>query len=243
MQFGFGSGSAWAIDSAANSTPVPFGILQDASVEFSFSNKELSGTYAFPVAVGRGSGKIACKAKNARMSGRLMNLFFNGSKAAGQTSVAQDEAGTVPTTPFAITVANSAQWATDLGVYNATTGIPLVRVASAPATGQYSVAAGVYTFAAADTGLAMKISYTYTIAASGEQITITNPLIGDAPTFKAVLTQNFNSKRNTLTLNSNVFSKFGWGTKLEDFGMKDLDFSSFADAGNNIGTWSLAEAS
>lgn len=243
MQFGFGSGANWAVDTAANSTPAPFGIMQDTGVEFTFSNKELTGTYSFPVAVGRGAAKISCKAKNARMSGRLMNLFFNGTKAAGQTSVAQDESGTVPGTPYQITVANSATFGMDLGVYNATTGIPLVRVASSPATGQYSVSAGVYTFAAADTTLAVKISYTYTVSGSGEQITITNPLIGVAPTFKSVLTQTFNGLRNTLTLNANVFNKFGWATKLEDFAMKELDYSSFADSANNIGTWSLAEAS
>lgn len=243
MQFGFGSGAAWAIDSGANPTPAPFSILQDAGVEFTRSVKELVGTYAFPVAIGVGTGKIACKAKNARMSGRLMNMFFGSTKASGQTSVAHDEAGTVPGSPYAITVANSATFVEDLGVYDAVTGIPLVRVASAPTTGQYSVAAGVYTFAAADTTDTVKISYTYTVAGTGEKITITNPVIGVATTFKSVLTQTFNSNRNTLTLNANVFTKFGWATKLEDFAMKDLDFSAFADSANNIGTWSLAETS
>jgi hypothetical protein len=243
MQFGFASGSAWAIDSAANPTPSPFGILQDVSVDFSFSNKELTGQYGFPVAVGRGTGKISCKAKAARLSGRLLNLFFGGTKATGQTSVAQDESGTIPTTPFQVTVANSAFFGIDLGVYDSATGIPFVRVASAPAAGQYSVAAGVYTFNTADVGKIVKISYTYTIAATGESITIANQLMGTAPTFKAVATQLFNNLRSTLTLNSNVFSKLGVATKLEDFNIPEFDWSTQADAANNIGTWSLAEAS
>jgi hypothetical protein len=243
MQFGFASGSAWAIDSAANPTPSPFGILQDVSVDFSFSNKELTGQYGFPVAVGRGTGKISCKAKAARLSGRLLNLFFGGTKATGQTSVAQDELGTIPTTPFQVTVANSAFFATDLGVYDSATSIPFVRVASAPAAGQYSVVAGVYTFNTADTGKTVKISYTYTIAGTGESITIANQLMGTAPTFKAVATQIFNNLRSTLTLNSNVFSKLGAATKLEDFNIPEFDWSTQADAANNIGTWSLAEAS
>jgi hypothetical protein len=243
MQFGFASGSAWAIDSAANPTPSPFGILQDVSVDFSFSNKELTGQYGFPVAVGRGTGKISCKAKAARLSGRLLNLFFGGTKATGQTSVAQDELGTIPTTPFQVTVANSATFGIDLGVYDSATGIPFVRVASAPAAGQYSVVAGVYTFNTADVGKVVKISYTYTIAATGESITIANQLMGTAPTFKAVATQIFNGLRSTLTLNSNVFSKLGAATKLEDFNIPEFDWSTQADAANNIGTWSLAEAS
>jgi len=243
MQFGFGSGSAYAVDSAANPTPAPFGILQDISVDFSFTNKELTGQFGFPVAVGRGTGKIACKAKNARLSGRLLNMFFSGTKAAGQTSVAQDESGSIPGTPFQITVANSANFGIDLGVFDSATSIPFVRVASAPAVGQYTVTAGVYLFNTGDTGKTVKISYTFTIAGTGESITITNPLIGVAPTFKAVATQLFNTLRNTLTLNANVFTKLGWSTKLEDFAIPEMDFSSFADSANNIGTWSVAEAS
>lgn len=245
MQFGFGSGANWATPSGANPTPVEFGILQDASVEFTRSVKELVGTYAFPVAIGVGTGKIACKAKNARLSGRLLNMFFNGSKAAGQTSVAQDEAGTIPAAsgPYTITVDNDSDFDADLGVVFAATGLPLVRVASGPTTGQYSVADGVYTFAAADAELDVKISYTYAIAGSGESVSISNPVIGVATTFKSTLTQTFNGKRNTLTLNAAVMTKLGWGTKLEDFAMKDIDYSAFADDANNIGVWSLAEVS
>lgn len=242
-QFGFGSGAAWAVDSAANPTPAPFGILQDVSVDFSFNIKELSGTYAFAVAVGRGMGKIASKAKNARLSGRLMNMFFGGVKAAGQESVAQDEAAVIAAGTF--TVANGANFLADLGFYNAATGIPFVRVAAAPAVGQYTgpSGAGVYACNVGDNGINVKVSYTYAIAAVGEKITISNPLIGVAPTFKTTLTQLFNNLRSTLTLNANVFSKLGIATKLEDFIIPELDYSSFADAGNNIGTWSLAEAS
>lgn len=240
-QFGFGSGAAWAVDSAANPTPSPFAILQDISIDISFNIKELAGTYAFPVAVGRGMGKIASKAKNARLSGRLLNLFFGGVKATGQESVAQDEAAVIAAGTF--TVANSGTFGFDLGFYNAATGIPFVRVAAAPAVGQYSVAAGVYTCNVGDNGINVKASYTYNIAGSGEKITISNPLIGVAPTFKTTLTQLFNSLRSTLTLNANVFSKLGIATKLEDFAIPEMDYSSFADAANNIGTWSLAEAS
>lgn len=244
MQFGFGSGSAWGIDSGANPTPGRYDILQEGSVDFSFSNKQMVGEYQMPVAVGRGSGKISGKVKWGRLQGRAINsIFFGATKAAGQTSVSKDEAGTIPGTPYQITVANSATWITDLGVRNATTLIPLVRVASAPATGQYSVAAGVYTFAAADTTLAMQISYVYTIAGSGESITLANQLIGAAPTFKNVLTQAYNNQRQTLVLNACVAGKLSGGTKTEDFFAPEIDFDAMADASNNIGTWSFAEAS
>lgn len=244
MQFGFGSGSAWGVDSGANPTPGRYDILQEGTVDFSFSNKPLVGEYQFPVSVGRGSAKITGKIKWGRLQGRAINsLFFGATKAAGQTSVSKDETGTIPGSPFQITVANSATWVTDLGVRNATTLIPLVRVASAPATGQYSVAAGIYTFAAADTTLPMLISYVYTIAGTGESITIANPLIGAAPNFKNVLTQNYNSQRQTLVLNACVASKLSGGTKTEDFFAPEMDYDAMADASNNVGIWSFAEAS
>lgn len=246
MQFGFGSGSAWGIDSGANPTPGRFDILQESSVDFSFSNKQMTGEYQMPVTVGRGSGKITGKAKWGRLQGRALNsIFFGATKAAGQVSVSKDETGTIPGTPYQITVANGATFDTDLGVLRASTLIPMVRVASAPATGQYSVntTTGLYTFAAADTTLAVLISYSYAIAGSGEKISLANQLVGAAPNFKQVLTQSYNSQRQTLVLNACVASKLSGGTKTEDFFTPELDFDAMADAANNIGTWSLAEAS
>lgn len=244
MQFAFGSGSMWGVDSGANPTPAKLGILQDASVDFAASLKPLFGTYQFPVAIGRGTTKISWKAKFAQLSGRVMNaLFFGATKATGSTLVAEDEAGTIPTTPFQVTVANSATFTGDLGVRFALTGLPLVRVASAPTTGQYSVAAGIYTFAAADTALGVKIDYTYTSASLGENIAIANPVIGPAQTFKSVFTQTYGGLRQTLVLNANCSEKIGNASKLEDFTVPEMDGQAFADSGNNVGTWSLGEKS
>lgn len=73
------------------------------------------------------------------------------------------EAATIPASPYAVTVAQPyGNWASDGGVTFAN-GTPLIPVPSAPAAGQYAVAAatGIYTFAAADTGKAVLISYGY----------------------------------------------------------------------------------
>ena len=71
------------------------------------------------------------------------------------------EAWTVPSTPFQVTAAGPyGNWASDQGVTYAN-GTALVKVATGPAVGQYSVAAGIYTFAAADAGAAVLISYGY----------------------------------------------------------------------------------
>ena len=54
------------------------------------------------------------------------------------------------------------------------------------AAGQYSVnlATGIYTFAAADAGAAVSISYLYT-ASGGKKLVLTNQFMGYTPVFKA----------------------------------------------------------
>lgn len=242
--YSFGSGSLWGINSAANSTPVRFGGIQDVSVEIQFNVKELYGQSQFPLAIGRGKGKIACKAKLATINGRTFNdLFFGQALAVGSNLTSIDEGPTaIPGTPFTITVVNAATFQTDLGVFNVTTGLWMQKVASAPATGQYSVSgAGVYTFAAADTTNQVKISYTYTSAAAGKQIAISNQLLGVTPLFQAVFTSTFLSKAVTLTLNRCTSIKLNFATKLEDFTIPELDFAAVADDSGNIGNLSLAE--
>ena len=73
------------------------------------------------------------------------------------------EAQSVPSaSPWQVAVAAPyGAWASDLGVVYAASGAALTQVAAAPAAGQYSVAGGVYSFSAADSGAAVAISYGY----------------------------------------------------------------------------------
>lgn len=238
--FGFGAGVAFAIPSVANPTPIPIGILQDISVDFTFSMKELTGQFQFPVALGRGTSKIAGKAKFGEINSQVINsLFFGITPTGGQIQLASLEAGTVPTTPFQVTVANSAQFESDRGVMFSATGQKMVRVASGPTTGQYSVSAGVYTFAAVDVAAAVLISYTYTLAAPGLTQTglITNPLLGAAQAFQLDLFQ-FDPTLNQqwgLRLFACQASKLALATKLDDFQTPDFEFHAYANAANQIG--------
>ena len=102
-------------------------------------------------------------------------------------------------------------------------------------------AVGVYTFAAADTGISVKISYTYTIAAVGNKMAISNQLLRVAPTFMMVLTENYNGQALTLQLNSCIADKFTFNTKQDDFTIPEFSFSAFADAALNVGTLSMIE--
>lgn len=71
------------------------------------------------------------------------------------------EAWTIPATPFQITTSQPyGAWMADSGVTYAN-GTPLTAVSGTPGTGQYSVAAGVYTFSAGDAGAPVLISYGY----------------------------------------------------------------------------------
>jgi hypothetical protein len=198
-----------------------------------------------PVALGRGKGKVSGKAKAATLNGALLNnIFFGQTVTAGITGDVNDTVGVpVPTTPFTITPTppSSGTWSADLGVVNAS-GIPMTRVASAPATGQYSVAAGVYTFAAADVGIKMYISYQYTAtSATAKKSTIQSLPMGYAPTFKCDLYLPYAGKQAILTLNSCLASKMSIATKLDDFLIPEFGFDAFADASNVLGTWALSE--
>lgn len=247
-QWTFGSGSFWAArQDVANSTPQQFGTFQELSLDMSFTIKELFGQQQLPVAIGRGTAKITGKAKFAVFSGRLFNdILFGVASTTGLLLIANREAGSIPATPFQVTVANTATFVDDLGVYYAATGVPLTKVASAPITGQYSVSgAGVYTFAAADTLLAVSISYTYTSvgAAPNQRTTIPNMLLGTQPTFAAYFTAKdpTASKNINIKLKQCVTSKFTLQSKLEDFIIPEVDFACFVDAAGNLLDWSSTE--
>ena len=251
-QYAFGAGSFWGIAAGgSNPTPNRFGALQSASVDFKATTKSLFGSYQLPLAVGRGTMSVEGKAQAGQFQGRILSdLFFGISKSVGQTLIADGEMDTVPSaTPYTVTVANAgsagANFGIDLGVKYAETGLPLTCVASNPAQGQYAVSAGTYTFAAADEGAGIAISYTYTPSTNttGESVTMTNPLIGTAPTFKSVVSQTYSGERVTLTLNRCVSSTYTFATKLEDFNIPEFDFSAFVDPSNTLGVISLGEAS
>ena len=66
---------------------------------------------------------------------------------------------------------------------------------------------GVYTFASADTGAHVQISYTFVAAATGSQLNITNQLMGFAPTIQVLLENVYNGNQFNVLLYSVVASK------------------------------------
>ena len=244
-QLAFGSGSVWGINTAANSTPARFGVTQEMSLDFTAATKAIFGQNNLPFSVAKASLQTKGKITFGQFNGRVINeLFFGGSSAGGQTLVVDSESGSIPTTPYQITVANGATFSVDLGVVGVVSGVPLTRVASGPTTGQYSVntTTGVYTFASADTGLAVKISYSWTTT-GGQTFTINQVAMGVATNFKTVMSLPYNGQKATITLNACVSSKLSLATKLEDFTKPSFDFEAFADSNGTLGTISVAEIS
>lgn len=251
-QYSFGAGVLWGVPltdatgtAVTNPTPSRFGALQNVSIDFSSSIKELHGSQSFALAVGRGKSSVTGKAQMANISSRMYNnLYFGQTLSNGIYADYFDTTGTaIPGTPYQITptVPSSGTWATDLGVTDAN-GVPYVRVTSSPTTGQYSVAAGVYTFAAADTTNVVFISFQYTATStSAKKIAVANVTMGYAPTFRADFLMPYNGKNLTLSFGSCISSKLSFPSKLDDFMISDFEFSAFADSNGNICTIGTSE--
>jgi hypothetical protein len=222
-----------------NPTPYRFGVLQNAQVDFKGDLKKLYGQKQFPVAKARGKIDVTVKAKLAVLDPNLLNqLYFAQAGASGITLVADGEAQNVPaSSPYTVTVANASTFLNDYGVQYSATQQQLTRLASGtPAQGQYTVSsAGVYTFAAADEGAAMLISYTYTVTARGETITLTNQLMGYAPNFRALLYNTTSGKFIGLELFNCTASEISLPTKQEDFWIVDFNFDASTDSTDTLG--------
>lgn len=242
----FGAGKLIAIPTnladgtaIANPTPVILGTMQEISLDLSAEIKTLYGSKRYPIAVGQGKGKTEVKAKYAEIDGGILgSLFFGKTGTAGIKAAVFDFAASIPATPFQVTVAppSSGTFTADLGVLRTDTGVQMERVASAPATGQYSVTAlGVYTFAAADTGKPVAISYEYSAAAGGKVWTMTNETMGYTPSFSMLLQNGYDGKNLVVKLNRCVSGKLSLPLKSDDFAIYDFEASAFADAAGSLG--------
>lgn len=247
----FGAGLLWGTPTAdasgnpiSNGTPVLFGTLQDVSVDISYDMKELHGSDgAFAKFVGRGKGKIDCQATMGTIKGAVFSsLFFGQSASSGLIGVNYDTVGTtLAGTSVSVTPPNAGTFQRDLGVINRSTGVALTKVASAPVAGQYSVNAGTYTFASADSGNVVLINYEYTATvANSNHSTVANLPMGYAPTFSCELFNPYQGKSLVLTLNNCIASKLTMATKLDDFMMPQFAFSAFADEFGNVLSYSLS---
>lgn len=254
-QYVFGSGNMYATqltdslgNAIVNPTPYPLMTLQEGSIDISADSKQLHGQNQYAVAVGRGKASLTVKVKPARVMSGLWNaMFFGQTVSAGLVACYTETTGAaIPATPFQITAAppSSGTFVADMGVIDAN-GSPMVRVASAPATGQYSVVVGtgVYTFASADTGKTVYVNYQYSTATAttGSNQTVYNQAMGYAPFFKADLTVSYAGKNTSFTFYRCMTSKFSFGMKNEDFAIPEFEFMAMDDGTSKVYKWSTSE--
>lgn len=245
-QYTFGTGQLYSVPTGGGN-PLRIGALQDVSVEFSGDVKQLFGQYQFPLDVARGKTKIEGKIGSGNIDVAAFNTLFFGQTVttASEKKQAINEAATVPAgAPYTVTVSNGASFVLDLGVTDVLTAQPLVQVASAPATGQYSVSSlGVYTFNAAQTGKAMLINYLYTATTAGSgTVNLTNQLMGTTPKFQLVASQTYSGKVFTMMLYAITTEKLSLPLKQDDYLVSEISFQAFADDLNRIGYISTTSA-
>lgn len=249
MQLIFGIGALWGTRTDISGVgPDQFAVLQNNEIDFSFEVKELYSQFQFPVDIARGKGKITGKAKTARVFGQLYaDLFFGSSYSTGEITVAQDEIATLGTSPY--TVANSANFAADLGVFygGSTSGTRFGYSTGAPSMGSYTTAetSGIYTFNTGDVGATVAISYVYNVSAVGKLLTLANNFMGYTPTFAATFYQvrsTFGGKGQlTLRLNQCISSRLTFPSRIDDYGIPDFDWMAMSAGTNTIGTLSTTE--
>lgn len=236
-QYMFGTGQLFATP-VGGGAPLRFGALQDVSVDFSGDIKQLFGQYQFALDTARGKTKIEWKASTGNIDVTAFNTIFFGQTVASNDELKQaiNETGSVPAmSTYTVTVANATNFYMDLGVYNASTGAGLKQVSGTPGAGEYSVAAGVYTFNVAQAGVAMLFNYLYESAATGGSLDINNQLMGSTPKFQLVLSQVYDGKTFTMLLYSNVADKLSLPLKQDDYLVAELSGQAMADSANRIG--------
>lgn len=249
----FGAGVLFVNPNAGNQTtnPTPGQILtlQDVSIDISVDLKELRGAKQWPEDVAPGDFKGSGKFGTGRIDQQIFsNIFFGNTPTTGMVQSVQGEPWSVPGTgPYTVTVTNSANFSEDLGVQYASGtggagGGRFTRLPSGtPAQGQYTVAAGVYTFAAADTGAAILINYDWTASAVGTTSSVINQNMGFGPVFELFLMRPYQQLTITgktytggLRLYACRASKLGQDKKRDGYTIPALEYQYFANPAGKV---------
>ncbi|SRR6266568_1892800 len=231
----FGLGFVAAVPAGANPTPIPFALVRGLSYDHARKFVKERGAWKHVVAVGEADNDITGKFDNVDiMSGTIAQLT-GGTIATGSKIGVPSEVGTIPTTPFQVTASQGATFDTDYGVYDNTSGLVMTRVAAGPTTGQYSVntATGVFTFAAADVGHKVGITYSYLAAAAGKTVSVVNTPMGLATGYVVVgYSPSQTGKSLGVKLYNCFIPKLSLGWAPDAFTKQGMEFFAAQDSGS-----------
>jgi hypothetical protein len=247
----FGAGRVFAIGAYANPTPIRAPVPQSQSIDFKRKTESLFGEKQLAVAIGAGEMEVSGKVEFGKISARIFaDLLFADAGAAGSYAEADGELVTVPAASvYTVAVANAANFLFDLGVVNVTTGVIYTCVAAGSEMSgvSYSVATsgankGKYTFATGDANANMKVSYAYSVTATGETIGLANQTQGLIGGFQAVHVLPWGNEQDMFVMNNCIANSAGISLKKSGFANNTLDYMASTDAYGNLGTATFAEA-
>ena len=222
---------------AVNPTPVKPFTLQDVKIDDKGTIKKLLGQNNRPDDTATVDKDGTFEFSMGRKDYGLLNQIWNADVVAtGGTSVVVTPATAIPATPFHITptVPGSGTAAEDLGLVNAANNTQFTKVASGPVAGQYTYAAGVYTFSSADnvSGISVIISMSYTLTAGNTyQVNAQNQ--GYGPSIEIFIVDDYQPVAgvySTVRLYAAKVSDVSTSNKRADYAMVDVKGAWFLNA-------------
>jgi hypothetical protein len=206
--------------------------LQEASVKFDGTIKEMFGANAYSEDSAGGSRKITGSFKVGQIrAGALSDLFFAATPSTGSIIMVDGEA-IAALTPVSNATDVGHTNITDMGLISGVNGSVYKRVASAPAAGQYSVveSTGIYTTAAGDANAAtVRPSYRYTNSSVGKTYEMGNPLLGTIADMEVMLWKPRFTKNMGILLYHAVVTSLDLPAKREEYTEATMNFSCFVD--------------
>lgn len=249
MQLQFGVGGLFTNPTGGNtgtpSWPQRMFSIQDIDIDIDRKNVALMGQNEGPDDVAPSDTTIKGKSGFGYFNPDVFNvLFFGDTVATGNPyDMFTAAAIAIPGTPFQVTptIPSAGTALEDLGVqFSNNITYNLQRVASGPAAGQYSYAAGVYTFSSADhtSGLSVITSQAYSQSTVGRSLTAYNHVQGYGPYFELFIPMSYTGNQqdggNVLHIRRARASKMGFPMKRAGYMISAFEFECFPD---NSGAW------
>jgi hypothetical protein len=214
-----GVGAITLMPTGANPTGIDLALVSSLKLDVEEEDVDLDGEDLDVVDSFPSTRRITFEAEVSEWSAQLVGGVTAGTTISAANKLGAVGSGTIPTTPFQITITppGGGTFGQILAVVNLSDGKAMTRVASAPATGQFSISGAVLTFASADQGDSVFYRYQYTLT-TGAQAKVVAAGAGSTPAKYAVhCYNNFAGKSSGIYIPaaripglSAAFERKGW---------------------------------